>query len=63
MILLKEQYQLKADELAEERYGCGFYDLLDQDQSSIYKEAMDLVNGNLIDQAGLRMDRTPNNAY
>jgi hypothetical protein len=33
--------QLIAEELAEDRYGKGFYELTDEQQFSLYNEAMD----------------------
>lgn len=36
---LKDLAQVKAEELAEERYERGFYDLPDQQQADLYGEA------------------------
>ena len=57
---LKESYQNKAEELAQEQYGEGaeFYDLPDSVQQALYSRAMELVNDMLISRAdSLRDER------
>lgn len=45
---LKDMYQEKAEDLAEQRFGKDFYDLDDQTQNIIYNEAIVLVDDSLI---------------
>lgn len=37
---LKEQYQERAEEMAQEMYGCYFYDLPEETRDAIYDEAV-----------------------
>ena len=45
---LKDMYQECAEELAQERYGMGFYELAEGLQDLIYEEAMDRTVERLI---------------
>ena len=48
---LKDRYYERAEELAYERYDCGFYDLPQDKQTEIYEEAIHGVAENLFAQA------------
>ena len=51
---LKDMYQEKAEELAQEEYKTDFYDLPEDTQMAVYNLAMGLVTDRLMDEADLR---------
>lgn len=54
MIDLKEQYQERADELAEELYGVEFYDLTEAQKDEIWAQAEQDVIDNNVERAERR---------
>lgn len=54
---LKELYQIKADEIAETKYGVDFYDLPQDVQLAVYREAEAAVADDLAYQADAIRDR------
>ena len=47
----RERYQRKADEIAGERYGKDFYDLLPETREAVYCQAVMDVDDDIISQA------------
>lgn len=48
---IKEKYQLKAEELAQEIYGVDFYSLSEEIRLTIFNDAIRQVNEDLMDRA------------
>jgi len=53
----KEAIQLRADEIAWEKYGKEFYDLNENEQDKVYEEAQELVVDDLFSQADSMKDQ------
>lgn len=53
---IKYQYQLRAEEIAQEKYNLEFYDLSGQVQSEVYSMAMCDVQERLMPQAEAMYD-------
>jgi len=48
---LKYEYQKRAEEIAEETFGCGFYSLNERTKTMVWKQAEQDVTDRLYDQA------------
>ena len=56
MIDIKEQYSIRAEELAYERFGKEFYDLTDEQQLKVYGDAEQDVWDDLMTDAENQLD-------